>query len=231
MGASVYPIAIGISIVILSFAVAVVAIIKAKAKHSQPSFMAGLKDLKETQDDRYALAMSKREMNHEGLIGRSIPISKEEFKACREDIVKPSYQEVMLAEQLLNRITMAKIACSESERLFLEVTNVPTKVTKAIQYKSEIASDRHIYDTKCYLHAVASAAHWHLEGLISFEVYKHLFLKNAVAAYDEIYTAQFYSDIEEVVERYGHLVENRNREEDCEEDEDEIESATEKEDK
>lgn len=202
MGSSIYPIAIGMSIVILSFAVAVVAIIKARAKFGNSSFT-----------------------------GRNEPIAKEESETCREDFdTLPKYYEAMLAEQLLNRITMCKIACAESERLFLELNNVPTKVTKASQYKVEIASDRNIYNHKAYLHAISSAAHWHLEGLISFEVYNHFFLKNAVSAYDEIYTAQFYSAIVEVVNRYGHLVKREEYVKD-DENEDETEPVTEKEDK
>lgn len=206
MDFNIYPIALGISVVILSLAVAIVAIIKAKAKHGHPSFMAGLNDLEKA---------ARNKLNSDGLTGRGVPISKEEFKACREkgtfnalipgieEAAKakgPSYREALLVEQLGYRIELSGINLNNVASRIAEYQNTKSQAKKDAFVDNFNAAKEH------YCNAFDSAAYWHLQGLISFPVYKEHFLRSTIDIYDDIDIAKNWANIAEIEKRYGKLI-------------------------
>lgn len=206
MDFNIYPIALGISVIILSLAVAIVAVIKAKARHGHPSFMAGLNDLEKA---------ARTKLNNEGLTGRSIPISREEFKACREKgsfnalvpgieeaakCKNPSYREALLVEQLGFRITLSGINLNNISSQVVEFQNIKSQAKKDAIVDNFNAAKEH------YCNAFDAAAYWHLQGVISFPVYKEHFLRSTINIYDDIDIAKNWSNIREIEKKYGHLI-------------------------
>lgn len=183
MVSSIYPISIGISIVILSLAVAIVAIIKAKYKFN------------------VNVENERKEIQNEGLTGRSIPITKEEFSKCRGE-EKISYQEALLVEQLGYRIEVSGINLNNVSAQIAEFQTIKSKAKKDSLIDNFNAAKEH------YCNAFDAAAYWHLEGLISFSVYKEHFLRPTIGIYNNIDIGKKWSNIRIIKEKYGHLIED-----------------------
>lgn len=185
MEISVMQIALAIAIVLVSGAIAMCKVIDARAevqKVSRPSFMAGLKDLEKIQK--------------KGSFNALIPGIEEAAKNNKS----PSYQEAMLVEQLGCRIETAGINLNNISNQITEFQNIKSQAKKNAIVNNFNAANEH------YCNAFDAAAYWHLQGLISFPVYKEHFLQATIDTYDDIDIAKKWANIAEIEKQYGHLI-------------------------
>lgn len=190
MEISVIQIAIAIAIVLVCGAIAVCKVIDARAEAkrvSRPSFMAGLKDLEKIQQ--------------KGSFNALIPGIEEAAKTSKKTL---SYQEAMLVEQLGYRIEISGINLNKVSSQITEYQNAKSQAKKDAYLDNFNAAKEH------YCNAFDAAAYWHLQGLISFPVYKEHFLRATIDIYDDLDIAKNWSNIVEIEKQYGKLIRGTN---------------------
>lgn len=92
----------------------------------------------------------------------------------------------------------------------INLNNVSSQIVEYQNTKSQAKKDAFVDNFNAakehYCNAFDAAAYWHLQGLISFPVYKEHFLRATINIYDDINTAKNWSNIAEIEKQYGHLI-------------------------
>lgn len=174
-------IALAIAIVFVSAAIAIGKVIDSRAEAHRIA-RANPRNQKETQV--------------KGSLNALVPGIEEAASKSKS----PSYDEALLVEQLGYRITLSGINLNNASSQVVEFQNTKSQAKKNAVVNNFNTAKEH------YCNAFDAAAYWHLQGLISFPVYKEHFLAATVDTYDDIDNAKNWSNIVEIEKQYGHLV-------------------------